>query len=563
MTSKTWLIDLLRSRRIFGDFPKPYFSTQLARLYAQGGLLEASGAGTLVAGPWHGTTDEASRARKTSSLTESRSYLGQNHGSSGLPYIRGFLITKWSSLYALNVKKRHKKCDEEKPTCKRCRDGGYVCDGYTPQSKAVTAKTQNRALPILAAKVTPTRPLLPGDTLESNYYVYFFSDIISQLEITPYLNREFWNRNILVPSQSSECVRHAVLALGATHWQYSARTELSAASLDRFVLRHYNEAISRLTGNQDSLPDMSTVLTCCILFVILESLRGDFGEAIRHLESGTRILTNHVPRTYLPNRDFQELASIFHAIASQVAIFSPERVFPDVTHLLMPAAKKQKRIEGEFRNLDEAEDVMNKFDDMVNHISWDLDQEWENEDSECNTQWSILRENVQTWQCQFEVLVKKLSAGKEPIDNEKVLNLRIQHKLWELLIEEESSVDEDAEAYLDPAECNILLDQLEKLWCNPSRPRFGLKIDLTAALFQLYVYCTDENVRHRIIFMLRAQSRREIIWDSGQLADFLENDMVLRAVGLQTDRWPEIGPSANDGALLVFRPKSSRESSES
>ncbi|KAH7240351.1 uncharacterized protein BKA55DRAFT_542938 [Fusarium redolens] len=463
----------------------------------------------------------------------------------------------------LTCKKRHKKCDEEKPTCKRCRDGGYVCDGYTPQSQAVTTKTQNRSLPILAAKVsTPTLPRLPGDTLESNYYVYFFSDIISQLEITPYLNKEFWNRNILVPSQNSECVRHAVLALGATHWQYSTRNQLSTASFDRFVLWHYNEAISKLTSNQESPQDMSTVLTCCILFVILESLRGDFGEAIRHLESGTRILTNHVPKTYLPNRDFQELAAIFHAIASQVAIFSPERVFPDVTHLLMPA-KKQKRIEGEFRNLDEAEDVMNKFDDMVNHISWDLDQEWENEESECNTQWSILRQNVQVWQCQFEILVNKLSAGKEPIDSEKVLNLRIQHKLWELLIEEESDVDENAEAHLDSAECNTLLDQLEKLWCNPTRPRFGLKIDLTAALFQLYVYCTDENVRQRIICMLRAQSRREIIWDSGQLADFLESDMVLRAVGLQTERWPEIGPSANDGALLVFRPKSSRESSES
>ncbi|KAI1064190.1 hypothetical protein LB506_007887 [Fusarium annulatum] len=478
------------------------------------------------------------------------------------PRVRAF--SRKTRTGCLTCKKRHKKCDEEKPTCKRCKDGGYVCDGYTPQSKAVTTKTQSRSLPILAAKVsTPTVPLLPGDTLESNYYVYFFSDIISQLEITPYLNREFWKRNILVPSQSSECVRHAVLALGATHWQYSVQNQSSAASLDRFVLKHYNEAISKLTGDQESPPDMSTVLTCCILFVILESLRGDFGEAVRHLESGTRILTNHVPKTYFPNRDFEELAAIFHAIAAQVAIFSPERVFPDVTHLLMPAGEKQKRIEGEFRNLDEAEDVMNQFDDMVSHISWDLDQEWENEDSECNTQWSMLQENVQAWKCQFEILVKKLSAGKEPIDSEKVLNLRIQHKLWELLIEEQSCVDEDVEAHLDPAECNILLDQLEKLWCNPSRPRFGLKIDLTAALFQLYVYCTDENVRHRIIFMLRAQSRREIIWDSGQLADFLENDMVLRAVGLQTERWPEIGPSANDGALLVFRPKSSRESSES
>ncbi|KAF4448078.1 biotin protein ligase [Fusarium austroafricanum] len=344
-----------------------------------------------------------------------------------------------------------------------------------------------------SAGSTPSQLLLPGDTLESNYYTYFFSDIISQLEITPLLNKDFWSRTVLVPSQQSQCVRHAVLALGATHWQYAAPNQAPPASLDRFILKHYNEAISKLTGDQGSPPDMPTVLTCCILFVLLESLRGDFDEAVRHLESGIRILANHAPKTYLPNRDYQELATLFHAISSQVAIFAQDRVFPDVTHLLMPT-KKQKRLEGEFRNLDEAEDVMNKFDDMVNHISWDLEQQWEDENSECNTQWQILSENIQTWQCQFEMLVSRLikSQKRELIDWEKILNLRIQHKLWELLIAEETDEHEGTQAQLDPAECNTLLDQLEQIWCNPTRPRFGLKIDLIAAFFQLYVYCTDD-----------------------------------------------------------------------
>ncbi|KIL83706.1 hypothetical protein FAVG1_13055 [Fusarium avenaceum] len=339
---------------------------------------------------------------------------------------------------------------------------------------------------------------------------------------------------------------------GATHWQYSTHHRQTSASLDSFILGHYNEAISQLRATGASALDLSTILTCCILFVILESLRGDFSEAVRHLESGIRILANN-PKTYLPNRDFQELATIFHAISSQVAIFSPERVFPDVIHLL-PPAKEQKKWTDEFRDLDEAEDVMNKFDDRVSHISWDLDQDWEDETSECNTKWKMLKEDVDEWERQFEVLVQKLTKCGQWIDKEKVLNLRIQHKLWEILIQNESEENE-SEAGLDATECNLLLDQLEQLWCNPTRPRFGLKIDLTAALYQLYVYCDDIAVRQRIILLLRSHRRREIIWDSAQLADFLDMDMAQRAIGLQQEKWPDIGPSSSDKALLTFRPK--------
>ncbi|KAM0350485.1 hypothetical protein ACHAPU_002964 [Fusarium lateritium] len=326
-----------------------------------------------------------------------------------------------------------------------------------------------------------------------------------------------------------------------------------SVTLDRFILGHYNEAISKLKFTQESKPDTSTILTCCILFVILESLRGDFSEAMRHLESGIRILANHTPKTYLPNRDVQELAAIFHAIGSQVAIFSEGRIFPDVTHLLLPE-KTQKRPTAEFRDLDEAEDVMNKFDDYVSHISWDLDQDWEDEESECNAKWQVLEQDVRDWERQFEALVDKLISTGQPVDQEKLLNLRIQHKLWQLLIHNEST-DDEAETGLDSAECNILLDQLEQLWCNPTRPRFGLKIDLTAALYQLYVYCSDTVVRQRIIYLLRCHRRREIVWDSVQLADFLDKDLARRATGLQQEKWPDIGPSSDENAFLVFRPK--------
>jgi hypothetical protein len=138
---------------------------------------------------------------------------------------------------------------------------------------------------------------------------------------------------------------------------------------------------------------------------------------------------------------------------------------------------------------------------------------------------------------------------------EKIINLRIQYKLWELLLNGENlgvGYNNQHTAQLDTADCNLLLDDLECLWSKSKRPSYGLKTDLTTALFQLYVFYDDETVRRRIICMLRARKRREILWDSLQLADFLETDMARRASGLQTARWPDIGPSPHESALIVF-----------
>ncbi|GKU15555.1 unnamed protein product, partial [Fusarium langsethiae] len=63
----------------------------------------------------------------------------------------------------LTCKKRHKKCGEEKPTCLRCKAGGYVCDGYETKKAAPSVKSRTVPLPLLAAKRplvanTPRRP---------------------------------------------------------------------------------------------------------------------------------------------------------------------------------------------------------------------------------------------------------------------------------------------------------------------------------------------------------------------------------------------------------------------
>lgn len=409
--------------------------------------------------------------------------------------------------------------------------------------------------------VNPSRPLLiPGDPLEAYYYTHFFTNTIGDMEISESLNRNFWQKSFQSPSQDVSCIRHAVMALGATHWQFTTCDPQKASHLDRFVLRHYNEAISGLIHDQgftnESATNLVTVLTCCVLFALLETLRGNFCEAIRHIKSGTELIATHKPSSYLPHRDIEEMVAIFHAISGQVGLFSPNRIFADITQFMVPK-KKYSRPSGKLRDLVEAEDVMNTFDDVIGHISWDLKDDWEEADSECKRQWDILRQRLRTWNDQFMAIVTDLeNSGQHSKNLERIVNLKIQYKLWELLLNEES-LDDDCNhphtAQLDAAECSLLLDDLERLWSKSKQPVYGLKTDLTTALYQLYVFCADEAVRRRIISMLRSRRRREILWDSLELANFLEVDMARRAAGSQTERWPDIGPSPDDSALIVFK----------
>jgi hypothetical protein len=467
-------------------------------------------------------------------------------------------------------KTRRKKCDETKPTCQKCISGGFVCDGYP---SAPPKKWQTSNAPVLAAKPhqiacssrgsliidLPRTLLVPGH-LEAYYYTHFFTNTIYDMEISESLNRNFWQKSFQGPSQNVSCVRHAVMALGAVHWQFTTCGHDKPSNLEGFTLSHYNDAISGLIHERgsanDSTTDLVTILTCCILFAILESLRGNSSEAIRHIKSGTELIANHKTSTYLPNNDIEELAAMFHAIGGQVGLFSPNRIFADITPFMAPK-KKYNKPAGKLRDLGEAEDVMNTFDDVVTHISWDLEQDQDGNNSECEKQWAILRQRLQVWDTQFRAMVRNLVRTGEYTRNlERIVNLKIQYKLWELLLADESPVDgcnNQPTGRLDAVECSLLLDDLDRLWSKSKQPLYGLKTDLTTALFQLYVFCDDVAVRLRIISMLRSRRRREILWDSLELAGFLERDMARRAAGCQTEIWPDIGPSPDESALIVFR----------
>ena len=424
--------------------------------------------------------------------------------------------------------------------------------------------THHRVLlptPIHRITPCPREILLPGHPPESYYYVYFFTDTVNTLKISRAVDESFWQKFLHAPSQHLLCFRQAVIALGATHWLFQTHTCQDSA-LSQFALRQYQEAIFALKqstiATKDWVVDMSTIIICCVLFVCLESLLGNFSEAIRHLRAGSRLIASHISSTGPSISSLQELAALVHAMSSEINFFTRDRLFSDLGHLTVRKRDLEDAKESLY-SLDEAEDVLNSFVDVVNRISWDLNQNWEDPESECNRQWTLLRNRVRVWHTGFRDLASGLAHGGQDASTStpQIAKLRIQHKLWELLLDGTYPTDEnmnECEPGLGAAECNLLLVDIESAWrgSSSSGPLFTLKTELNGVLFQLYAHCTDESVRRRIISMLRSQQRRELVWDSFKLASFLETDMHRRSQGIQTERWPTLGPSSDEGALLTF-----------
>ncbi|RAO73864.1 uncharacterized protein BHQ10_009876 [Talaromyces amestolkiae] len=117
--------------------------------------------------------------------------------------------------------------------------------------------------------------------------------------MSSFFDSKLWNNLVLPMSHSERAVTHAVVALSALHEDIEARgVPLARVELtnqrQRFALEQYTRALSLLNtrrhSNDPKLRDV--VLTCCLLFVVFELVRGLYDEAFVHLQQGLSLLSS-------------------------------------------------------------------------------------------------------------------------------------------------------------------------------------------------------------------------------------------------------------------------------
>ncbi|GKZ30513.1 hypothetical protein AbraIFM66950_009352 [Aspergillus brasiliensis] len=176
--------------------------------------------------------------------------------------------------------------------CQRCTSTGRKCDGYDAErlpSRRTTA-TLTELAPGIAHRF---RWKLTSDEQRC---ISFFQNRIGP-SIVAYFDCVLWQRLVLQLSQVEPAAFHAVVAFSAVYADYEARgmpvnKDGMDNTLQRFAMdqcaRAYRWLNSRTASQDPGFRDI--MLVCCVLFIMVEWVRGQYDTATIHLKNGLRIL---------------------------------------------------------------------------------------------------------------------------------------------------------------------------------------------------------------------------------------------------------------------------------
>lgn len=202
---------------------------------------------------------------------------------------------------------RRVKCDEGKPTCRRCSSSGRACDEYktnmdagskniaprnvdhaklagrfSNREEGQSLKHHHRNLVIIDQQSDSSQMLVRNpfrsrsDQMESRSMDYFIRRTVPQL--SDLSDSKFWCETVLRMIQYDQSVRLCAIAVSSMYEHRFEKTQalqLEIAAEPSHALRQYNKAIASLMSQVTcGKAPLEVVLICCILFVCLEFLRG-------------------------------------------------------------------------------------------------------------------------------------------------------------------------------------------------------------------------------------------------------------------------------------------------
>ncbi|KAL4881982.1 hypothetical protein BJY04DRAFT_52229 [Aspergillus karnatakaensis] len=180
---------------------------------------------------------------------------------------------------------RHTKCDESPGACNNCVSTGRKCDGYD-LSRLPVNSIRPVAISRLGWLTTP-------DEMRSLSYF----EHCSIPSLLAFFDSPLWQKLALQMSHLDRAVYHAAITLGAIH-EDSCKNQMRLTGEDLSAPRHWFAAeqasrsfaiLSRRRASRD--PQLrEVVLLCCLLFILSESLLGQYDRALQHLRGGLRVI---------------------------------------------------------------------------------------------------------------------------------------------------------------------------------------------------------------------------------------------------------------------------------
>ncbi|KAJ4253847.1 hypothetical protein NW762_010242 [Fusarium torreyae] len=460
---------------------------------------------------------------------------------------------------------RHLKCDEGRPFCRRCLDDKVNCDGYAPpKPKMPRKRRQAKQKPVqlvsVPAKMPPIiheMPLLT-DT-EIHYFRHFIKFTTTQLSLSP-SSSNFWLRYALPMAQVSDPIRYSMIAVGASHRLFMARSVGYSQQweLKRLAIHQYNKAISSILpimADEITPSTHNTILVCCLLFISFEGLTGRYDELFRHFRAGNQLLHNTSCRTATPeeNKVAGKIVEMFSQLGSGSSSFMDEDdCLSGVSRWYRENAASPVVSDLPFDDLDQVSHELRHLAVRQHNKDMTIEQEIDEEYD------PFLQHDFRQWSIRFEAFVKHKGTQLSTEATAQLGNLRLRQQWWQVGTDILAS---EGEAPPNPEIFTSFMDTVERVaapFIARNQPTFSLDGDLVSSLFFLANVVQNENLKARALQILHNLDRREGIWDSNDVVEVTEliskAKIVEEEAGEERDvGWELAAPAGLPGIIHRFK----------
>ncbi|KAL4939917.1 hypothetical protein BDV06DRAFT_230774 [Aspergillus oleicola] len=421
-------------------------------------------------------------------------------------------------------KVRRVKCDEQRPSCRKCEASGRVCDGYGIWSSS-PARTPAQKL------VYPPRTL-PGLGQTEKQHLDRYQTLLTG-KLTQPFGSHFWGSVVLQVSLSEAAVLHAVIALTSAHELFLQGLNFD----DPFLLRHYNSAIHALTSKSVGL---RVALVSCVLFLCIEILRGDPNAMQTHFDSGIKLLrqlqrandTDSVLIKHDPETFDDHLVDVFAKLNLQFLMLGHALHQKDT---FMPSFHYSSRVQlpSCFCSAQEARQSINPLLVSVLHLVKEREQEILFTDglpprpsAAFLDRQAMLQSAMSEWTARYEASIASLFVTSSRSERLGVLLLRVYAEVSTILLATCFAIKETAyDAHLVRFQSIVQrysdfheVEYLSMAKDCPAHPFFTTDASFFPPLYFTALKCRNRAVRHRALCLLKEYDHLEGPWTGPMVA---------------------------------------------
>ena len=432
-------------------------------------------------------------------------------------------------------RKRHIKCDETKPACVRCTKFGVQCAGYE-LPKAIVFDVFR-------------------DEHQRRSYNYFCERAAP--DIAGVFGAPFWNGLVLQLAYVHPAVRHAVVSVGAiyeTLEQLSTKDQrLSKDAEDHFRLsmEQSNQAIQHMTKRPEGL-SVEVILVVCLLFVCQQHLLGEWGSAVKHLESGMevwkqwRACRGLFQRTTSPEVIELYIMPVLARVMFQYSLLTwGDRSQSSLTEKCRMLEYDYQTtatspLPVQFYSLHEANAA---FERMLHHISRSFEIQGNGNEHDLSIHTDLIPQNMRlmnSWREALDVLLHRGKVVHDPNQSQAVAFLHIQYQMARIFLQtclynNETIFDEHTDSFQAIVHwCEIFINAHKKSRFVQSQRLFGFDLRIILPLLMTTWYCRQPSIRRQAVHLLRCYDRQEGPWSSNVSADVAERIIFVEEQGIDS-----------------------------